>query len=144
MDIFEAILEDHEVQRELIDKLMDTKGDSQERKKIFKRLRSNLETHAEAEERHFYKPLISKDSTQDQARHSIAEHEDIDDLLDKLEATEMDSPAWMDTAKKLKHEVIHHLDEEEEDVFPMADGVLEDKKLEDLALKYRAYMNENS
>ena len=79
MTIFDAIRADHETQRTLIDILVDTTGDSEGRNEIFAKLEVELEAHAGAEERHFYVPLMEVDMTQDQARHSVAEHKELDD-----------------------------------------------------------------
>ncbi|MAQ76729.1 MAG: hemerythrin, partial [Aquimarina sp.] len=74
MNIFEALRKDHEIQRSLLDKLVDTSGDTEKRDEIFKELKKELEIHADGEERFFYVPLIEKDLTQEKSRHSIAEH----------------------------------------------------------------------
>ena len=138
MNIFEALREDHDKQRTLVDILVKTHGDSDGRREIFDKLKKELRDHADAEERHFYIPLIESDLTQDKARHSIAEHHDIDELLEELEETDMSSPAWLAAAKKLHHEVIHHLDEEEHEVFQMAGKVFSDQQKEKLAKDFKA------
>ena len=138
MNIFEALREDHDKQRTLVDILVKTHGDSDGRREIFDKLKKELRDHADAEERHFYIPLIESDLTQDKARHSIAEHHDIDELLEELEETDMSSPGWLAAAKKLHHEVNHHLDEEEHEVFQMAGKVLSDQQKEKLAKDFKA------
>lgn len=143
MNIFEALREDHDRQRELAKKLLETSGDTPERDQIFKALKEELQVHADAEERHFYKPLIDSDLTQDKARHSIAEHHEIDELIETLEATEYSSPAWLTYAKQLQEQVEHHLDEEEHEVFQMAGKVLSENQKQSLATSYRRYMKEH-
>jgi hemerythrin-like domain-containing protein len=106
-------------------------------------LKKHLQAHADAEERYFYKPLFSHDLTQGRARHSVAEHHEIDELLEKLDDTEMDNSSWMATAKKLKEQVIHHLDEEEQEVFQLAGKALENPQKSSLAKSYREMMDEN-
>jgi len=141
MDLFEEIKSDHQKQRTLVDLLVKTNGESDGRKELYERLKDTLKVHADAEERYFYRPLFKHDRTQDQARHSVAEHQDIDELLEELDNTDMSSPGWLATAKKLKDQVIHHLDEEEEDVFKLADKTLADSKMESLAKDYRDMMD---
>lgn len=58
MTIFEALRQEHEIQRDLIDKLIKTEGKTEERKKIFEDLKHELKIHEDAEERHFYIPLM--------------------------------------------------------------------------------------
>ncbi|UAB75702.1 hemerythrin domain-containing protein [Mesoflavibacter sp. SCSIO 43206] len=143
MNIFESIRKDHDTQRELLDQLVQTTGDTDKRDTIFKKLKKELEVHADAEERHFYKPLISDDMMQDKARHGIAEHHEIDELIEKLEDTDYDSSAWLKYAKDLKEKVEHHLEDEEHSFFQLAGKVFNQKQKEDLAKKYRSYMIEN-
>ncbi|WP_405569913.1 hemerythrin domain-containing protein [Winogradskyella sp. Asnod2-B02-A] len=143
MKIYEAIRIDHDIQRELLDKLTQTTGDSEERKEIFKKLKKELILHANAEERHFYKPLIPSDMMQEHARHGIAEHHEIDELIEQLEDTEMDSSAWLKIAKDLKHKVEHHLEDEEHTFFQLSGKILSEKQKEELATKYNAYMSDN-
>ena len=142
MNIFEAIREDHEKQRTLVDLLVKTHGDSEGRNELFARLKRELHVHEDAEERFFYKPLISADLTQDKARHGIAEHHEIDELIEKLEDTEMSSSAWKGYAEKLRDKVLHHLDEEEHQIFQMAGKVLKDNQKTELAKSYRGAMEE--
>ena len=141
MTIFEALRHDHDTQRKLIDKLIETSGDNKTRHGLLEKLKHELQEHAKFEERYFYDPLIFKDLTQEKARHSIAEHHDIDELIEELESTDMSSPAWLATAKKLHHKVHHHLDEEEQEVFQLAGRALSDKQKHDLAQKYDANMH---
>ncbi|HKK38401.1 MAG TPA: hemerythrin domain-containing protein [Cryomorphaceae bacterium] len=141
MDLFQEIINDHEKQRTLSDLLIKTNGASDGRKELYERLKSELERHANAEERFFYRPLFKHDVSQEQARHSVAEHHDIDELIEELDTTDMSSPAWLAAAKKLKDQVIHHLDEEEQDVFKLADKALDDKKMNSLAKDYRDMMD---
>lgn len=143
MTIYEAIRRDHDIQRNLLDKLVDTSGDTAKRKELFKLLRKELTIHANAEERHFYKPLIPTDMMQEHARHGIAEHHEIDELIEQLEDTEMDSSAWLKIAKNLKEKVEHHLDDEEHAFFQLSGKVLSEKQKQQLAEKYNAYMKEH-
>lgn len=140
--IFEALRADHDIQRELLKKLTATSGDSEERAEVFEELKKELECHADAEERFFYKPIIDKDLTQDKARHGIAEHHEIDELIEELEKTPFSSPGWLVTAKKLGEKVKHHLDEEEHEIFQMAGKVLPDNLKTSLAKDYESYMND--
>ena len=100
MNIFEALRTSHDTQRELADNLIRTSGDSSERELLFKELTTELAAHAAAEERFFYVPLIAHDMTQEPSRHGIAEHHEMDELVEKLQATDFSSPAWLAIAKE--------------------------------------------
>ena len=140
MTLFEDLRASHDKQRRLLDLLVKTHGDSEGRDELYIRLRAELENHAAAEERALYIPMMEHDMTQEKARHSVAEHHEIDELLETLEATEYDSPGWLASAKKLQHLVTHHLDEEEQEVFQLAGRALGDSEKTSLAKTYRQEM----
>lgn len=142
MTIFEALRKDHDVQRKLLDVLVDTSGDSKTRRDAFKTLKRELAIHADGEERHFYIPLMKVDKTQDHARHGVAEHHEIDELVEKLEETEFSSSAWLKYAKDLQEKVTHHLADEEHSFFQLAGKVLPETQIEELANTYTNYISE--
>jgi hypothetical protein len=136
VNIFEALRESHERQRSYADALIKTSGDTPERVEAYKQLKSELQAHETAEERHFYIPLMEFDNGVDLSRHAIAEHHEMDEMMEELDETEMSSPAWLATAKKLAEKVHHHLKEEEQKFFQMAGKLLDDKQKETLAGQY--------
>lgn len=143
MNIFEALRQDHDIQRKLLEQLVDTSGDTSARDEIFKKLKTELEIHADAEERYFYKPLIDVDRAQDLARHGIAEHHEIDELIEQLEETEYSSSAWLKIAKNLQEKVEHHLEDEEHQFFQIAGKVFSDGNKTALAKDYNKHMEDN-
>lgn len=136
MNIFEALRESHERQRGYADALVQTHGDSQERVDAYKQLKAELQAHETAEERHFYIPLMKLDNGVDLSRHAISEHHEMDEMMEELDETEMSSPAWLATAKKLSEKVHHHLKEEENKFFQMAGKLLDEQQKEKLAGEY--------
>ncbi len=140
MEIFEAIRKDHEKQRLLMKILVETSGSSETREAYFKELKQELESHAIAEERYFYAPLMESDKTIEQSRHGIAEHHEIDELIAKLDDTDMSSAAWLKTMKHLQERVEHHLAEEEREFFQQAGKVLDSKEKSSLASEYQDEM----
>jgi hemerythrin superfamily protein len=144
MEIFEAIRKDHEKQRLLMKILVETSGASDSRQTFFDDLKAELHRHAVAEERYFYNPLMESDQTIDQSRHGIAEHQEIEEIIDKLDNTDMSSPAWLRTMKHLRERVEHHLAEEERQVFQQAGKVLGAKEKDDLADDYQEEMSKQA
>ncbi|CAN7594862.1 MULTISPECIES: hemerythrin domain-containing protein [unclassified Pseudomonas] len=136
MNIFEALRESHDRQRTYADALIQTSGDTPERVEAYKQLKSELQAHETAEERHFYIPLMEFDNGVDLSRHAISEHHEMDEMMEELDETEMSSPAWLAVAKKLAEKVNHHLEEEEQKFFQMAGKLLDDKQKETLAGQY--------
>ncbi|WP_426139589.1 hemerythrin domain-containing protein [Pseudomonas sp. DWP3-1-2] len=136
MNIFEALRESHERQRGYADNLVKTSGDSQERVEAYKLLKAELQAHETAEERFFYIPLMAHDNGVDLSRHAISEHHAMDELMEELDETEMSSPSWLATAKKLSEKVHHHLKEEEQKFFQMAGKLLDEQQKQSLAGQY--------
>ncbi|KFE49041.1 hemerythrin domain-containing protein [Pseudomonas syringae] len=136
MNIFEALRESHDRQRGYAENLVRTSGDSQERVDAYKQLKAELQAHETAEERFFYIPLMAHDNGVDLSRHAISEHHEMDEMMEELDETEMSSPSWLATAKKLSEKVHHHLKEEEQKFFQMAGKLLDEKQKESLADQY--------
>lgn len=136
MNIFEALRESHDRQRGYADALIQTHGDSEERVEVYKQLKAELQAHETAEERFFYIPLMQFDNGVDLSRHAISEHHEMDEMMEELDETEMSSPSWMATAKKLSEKVHHHLKEEEQKFFQSAGKLLDDTQKQSLAREY--------
>ena len=117
-EIFDRLKEDHDSHRELLDKLAQTEGASEERKNLFEQLTLELKAHASAEEQALYSTMLRKPETTDETRHSVAEHHEIEEMLNDLAATDMSSSAWLSKFNDLDHDYRHHIDEEEEEHFP--------------------------
>ncbi len=140
--IFDRLRDDHDVQRKLLENLVETDANSEDRIRIFQNLKLELDEHAKYEERFFYNRLIESDLTQDKARHGISEHKDIDDLLDELGKIDQKSRSWLPAAKKLDEKVKHHLEEEEHEFFQIAGKELNEKEKIDLGKKYKKNMSD--
>lgn len=133
MDIFQRLIVDHDKQRKLAAEIMETSGDSAERRQLFAQFKEELDAHALAEEQAFYAELMELPEGTETARHSVAEHKELDDLLEALCELEMSSGGWIHKFGKLRDRVLHHVNEEEEDVFPLAKSLLNTEKAKELA-----------
>ena len=126
-EIFDRLKQDHDKHRELLDKLMETSGDSDQRETLFRELTKELKGHASAEEQALYSTMLRKPPTTDETRHSVAEHHEIEEALNDLAATDMSSSAWLTKFKDFDHQYRHHINEEEEDHFPDFEQYLDEK-----------------
>ncbi|KHK90560.1 hemerythrin domain-containing protein [Novosphingobium malaysiense] len=118
--IFKDLKSDHDQHRKLLEELGETHGDTPERRQLFEQLRKELQAHAAAEEESLYATMLACPELRDEARHSVSEHKEIDDFLGELIETDMSSSAWLTKFKEMRHRYLHHIDEEEEDMFPAA------------------------
>lgn len=130
-DIFGRLVEDHDRHRALLAMVCETSGKSPERKKLFKELTLELKSHAAAEEQALWSSVMRNPATTDDARHAVAEHKEIDEMLADLAARDMASPGWLRRFSALREEYLHHIAEEEKEQFVAAE-----KKLSTADLRY--------
>jgi hypothetical protein len=130
-NIFGRLVEDHDRHRALLAMVSETTTKSPERKKLFKELTLELKSHAAAEEQALWSSVLRNPATTDHARHAVAEHKEIDDMLADLAARDMASPAWLRRFGALREEYLHHIGEEEKEQFVAAE-----KKLSAADLRY--------
>lgn len=116
-EIFDRLKDDHNDHRKLLEKLGSAKG-KDERRKLLEQFTKDVKSHAAAEEQALYSTMLRKPPTTDETRHSVAEHHELNEALNDLAATDMDSPEWKTKFEQLEHDYRHHITEEEEDHFP--------------------------
>lgn len=132
-DIYERIKTDHDKHRKLLATIGDTEGASDTRQKAWHEFYYDVKSHAAAEEETFYSKLMADPDGQDDARHSVAEHKELDDMMEDLNGSDMSAPQWLETFKKLRHDYEHHIGEEEEDIFAKARKVFDDTQAQTFA-----------
>lgn len=140
--IYDAIKADHDHHRELLETIVDTSGDSKTRQDSWREFYHDVKSHAAAEEETFYSKLISETWGQDSARHSVHEHQQLDDLMEELNETDMSSSGWLTKFKTLKHDYEHHIDEEENEVFERAKKVIGEEQNESFGKQFEARKKE--
>lgn len=124
--IFQDLKADHDRQREMLAKLSNTPRDSDKRASLFEELRLELQAHAAAEEESLYATMLAEPDLRDDARHSVSEHKEVDDYLGELVKLDTASDEWTEIFEKMQHRYLHHIGEEEEDMFPEAAKTLSD------------------
>lgn len=105
-DLFGRLVEDHDRHRALLAMIGETSGKSPDRKKLFRELTLELKSHAAAEEQALWSSVMRNPATTDDARHAVAEHKAIDDMLADLAARDMASPGWLRRFAALREESI--------------------------------------
>jgi iron-sulfur cluster repair protein YtfE (RIC family) len=124
--IFGTLIDDHDRHRSLLAQLADTHGDTRERRSLFRELTHELNGHAAAEEQALWSTVLRKPAITEEGRHAVAEHKEIDDLLVELAASDMASGGWLLRFFRLREEYLHHIKEEEQDIFPAVGRELSD------------------
>ena len=124
MDIFQALQTDHEEVRELLDQLIIVSENDESTKLLLDEIKEQLIPHARAEEAVFYNPLREVESAKEKIGHSYTEHMRAETLLRTLRGMEKIGIEWTALAKKLRDEVVHHIETEESEIFAIARPLL--------------------
>jgi hemerythrin-like domain-containing protein len=77
--------------------------------------------------------MLANPELRDEARHSVSEHKEVDDLLGELVEKDTTSLFWMTKFKAMRHRYLHHIEEEEEEMFPAASKELSAEKEAEIA-----------
>lgn len=135
--LYDALRESHAIQRSLCRKLLRSSAHSERRITLFTDLRIELAAHAAAEERFLYAPILMDDMGLDVSRHALHEHHELDELVEKMQASDHNGRGWMAHARKLSEKVHHHLREEEKKFFQVSGKILSRTRKAGLANQYR-------
>jgi hemerythrin superfamily protein len=131
MDAIELLKEDHKK----VEKIFTAMEKQEDRQKLFPELDRELSVHAEIEEKIFYPAAKEAEPTRDLVLESIEEHKQIKMVLADLEQTDKSTDVWGAALKVLKEDVMHHVGEEEDELFPKVRKVLSKQQLEDLGTR---------
>ncbi len=134
--IYRDLKADHDKQRDMLKQLGDLRGDTKKRKSLFETFRLELQSHAAAEEESLYAVMLGNPELRDDARHSVSEHKEVDDLLGEMMDLDFGSDEWEAKFFHMRHRYEHHIDEEEEEMFPAADEELGDEVEAKMAATY--------
>ncbi len=116
-DIIQIILQDHKPLKELIETLKDDETEFAEKKPVFEEFAPLLLSHAEPEEQSLYKHMKEEVELRAEGFEGQTEHAIASQLIEDINQTS-DEDEWMAKVKVLAEMVGHHIEEEEETMFP--------------------------
>ncbi len=134
ISITRALKEDHERIRELMEKAINSK-------EHFIILKKHLQVHHEAEENILLHVLNHDKEVKDESLESQEEHYVINALLLDLADFPYENERWKVKYKVLAEYLNHHLNEEEEDLFPGAEKQLDEKHLMEMGSKFNEILD---
>ncbi len=130
MEAFELLKADHLKVAELFEQLEAASG--KEKMNVFNQIKMELELHTHIEEKIFYPALEKPAETHDLTLEAYEEHDVVKKLLRELSRARTPNEEWEAKAKVLQENVEHHVEEEENELFPKADSALGDEELQEL------------
>lgn len=136
MDAFSLLKEDHRKVEELFEQLESASGKAKLR--VFEQIKTELDLHTHIEEKIFYPALEKPKQTHDLTLEAYEEHDVVKKLLQELNRAKTADEEWEAKAKVLQENVEHHVEEEENELFPKASAALSEEDIEALGEKMEA------
>lgn len=130
MEIYEALKKDHQEIKILLDELVTLKNDDDYRYVLIEEIRNLLIPHSRAEESVFYNTFRAIDADRKLVFHGFQEHLEAEALLRTLQFMDRLNLEWKDTAKKLREAILHHVEDEETEIFDEAKRIFTKEEAE--------------
>jgi hemerythrin-like domain-containing protein len=108
-------------------------GAGKEKKQIFEQIREKLEMHTKLEEKLFYPEAEEVD--EDTVLEAYEEHDVVKGLLRKIAKTKPSDDSYDAKVCVLKEMVEHHVEEEEDELFPECEKDLGEERLEEIGMQ---------
>lgn len=108
-------------------------------KETFFKVKAKTDPHLLGEEKLFYPMLQQKEELRNLVNHAYEEHNQIKSISSELESMDAGNQNWTSKVKELNEAVTHHVQEEENKVFPEAKKVLSQDKAQDIAQQYKQF-----
>jgi len=98
----------------------------------FNRLNELLKMHTRIEEDVFYPAMKEFDESRDLVREFDKEHKQLEQLLSQLSTMAPNVEEFQDTLSDLRENLERHVDEEENELFPIAEKLCDESRLLEL------------
>ena len=132
MNAIELLKNDHKEAREMMEQIEIADKGSRSAKDLFNQLKQALTLHTQIEEKFFYPALKSFDETKDMIPEALEEHQEVDELLAEMSSLSPGDDEFMDKFTELRDAVEHHVEEEEGEMFPKAEKVVGQTRLDEM------------
>jgi hemerythrin-like domain-containing protein len=131
--LLQIIEKDHEELKEILEQLENaSQGAVKKKEELFMKLKMELLPHMKAEEKHFYPVLGESKSSRQISMEAIEEHHVAEMVFKELDKLDKDEERWSAKLKVFKEILEHHIEEEEEEVFEVAEDVLDEDQLDEI------------
>jgi hemerythrin-like domain-containing protein len=131
MNVFDHLMQEHDQAKQVMERLKE-----KPQKRMFEQLKQALEQHIGGEERVVYKAMDKFPELHTHVLESTEEHRVAKRLLGEIDKLEPKDEKWQAKFKVLKEAIEHHIQEEEETIFPEAQRLIEPQAAQDLDVKY--------
>jgi hemerythrin superfamily protein len=131
MQAFASLKADHQKIATLFSQAEKAQDDQQKRQ-LFEQIKTELEIHTEIEETVLYPALREYEELKEYVLEAVEEHRQVKTLLQEIERLTDGSEKFDAKLKVMKENIEHHVEEEENELFPQAQQVLSQDELAEL------------
>ncbi|HZN12113.1 MAG TPA: hemerythrin domain-containing protein [Blastocatellia bacterium] len=117
MDAIELLKKDHRKVSELFKQAEAAEGEAR-KEQLFEKIKTELETHTHIEETVFYPALERHEELKDLVLEAYEEHKQVKTLIREIGQLVEGSEKFDAKLKVMGENVEHHVEEEEEEMFP--------------------------
>ena len=138
MDALALLKKDHDQVKKMLKDLDDTTDRAiKTRQDLFERLKFSLTVHEQMEEAVLYPALKEHAETKAIVLEAYEEHEVVDTILGELEQTPFDDETWHAKLTVMRENLLHHIQEEEDEMFGHVRRLFDKATLESLGEQMR-------
>jgi hemerythrin-like domain-containing protein len=135
MNVLTKIESDHQEIRHLIEQINTHIDDITVRGNTYDKLKTLVLTHHQAEQDTLLTELVQHDQSRDKAMHLVEEHGEHKKIIEQLEDLTPERADWRERYQELQHDLLHHIKEEEQELFQVARETLDARTLHEVGEK---------
>ncbi|HEX4949921.1 MAG TPA: hemerythrin domain-containing protein [Blastocatellia bacterium] len=137
MSALELLKADHEKVQALFEQVKATEKERQH-KQLYKKIKMELETHMYIEEKVFYPTLKKQEEFKDQVLEAMEEHLQVKTLIRDMDRLADGNERFAAKLQVLMDNIEHHVEEEEEELFPQVEEKFSAEDLEKIGVELEA------
>jgi F0F1-type ATP synthase gamma subunit len=134
MNAIDFLIKEHEHVRKTLSEIDDSSHRTETKRKMFKTLCNDLIRHETMEQKVWYPHFKNNTRLNDEVKHLLSEEKTAEKILKKFSDIKTDQE-WESQFIKLKGDVEHHADEEEQKLFPEVEKLLNPDDLEKIGIE---------
>jgi len=133
MDVIKLLKQDHQKVKKMLEELEETtERATTKRQQLFAEVQSELRLHELVEEEIVYPAFREQSKLKDIVLEGYEEHHVVDLIMDEIAGEPVTDETWAAKVKVMKENVEHHVEEEEDKMFPQARKLFAEEELEKL------------
>lgn len=139
--LFVLLKQDHESVMDIFDELEEEES-TESMQGLLSQLQDELDEHMQLEEKFFYPALEKNDYSRKKVLEAYQEHQAVKTVLSQLHDVPLNDERLMARVKVLRGLVTHHIEEEENKVFKIAEKSIGKEKLQEIAVQVQKAKSE--